>query len=480
MCAPWWISCANSRCSVKHKALIIGGGISGLSAAYYLSKAGIRPTLLERKSRPGGVIQTSVQQGCVLEEGPDGFLGAKPWAMNLIRELGLADQVIGSNDHSRITYIVKNGKLVRMPAGLMMMVPTKILPIAMTPLLSWNAKVRMGLELLRRPKGPQPDRSVYDFLLDHYGQESIDYLADPLLAGVYGGDPREMSVNSVLARFVDLETKYGSLTRGAIAQRSPKVASPAPFLQTLKGGLGQLIEALRPSADVIHTNAESLEQISDGFRVRAEGDWLEAEHVVIATPAQDGAQLLAASEPELSRLLACIPYTTSITLALGYRKATFDHPLNGHGFLVPKKERKYIFGCTWVGNKFNHRVPADMVVLRCFLGGGAMPLSDEALVGAARTELRGFMNLEAEPVFQLVARWPNSMAQYTVGHEKRVARIEEIVRAIPGLYLAGNAYHGIGVPDCVRMGQEAATRIIAGYAPAGHEPAGYKPALRPA
>jgi oxygen-dependent protoporphyrinogen oxidase len=448
---------------VRHKALIIGGGISGLSAAYYLSKAGIHPKLLERKPRIGGVIQTSVQQGCVLEEGPDGFLGAKPWAMNLIRELGLADQVIGSNDHSRITYIVKNGRLIRMPEGLMMMVPTKIMPIVGTPLLSWGTKIRMGLELLRRPKGAQPDRSVYDFLLDHYGQESIDYLAEPLLAGVYGGDPREMSAASVLARFVDLETKYGSLTRGALAQRSPKAAGASPFLQTLKGGLAQLIEALRPTANVLHAAAETLEQTGAGFRVRVDGDWLEADHVVLATPAHDGAQLLADSEPELARLLAGIPYTSSITLALGYRKATFDHPLNGHGFLVPKKERRYIFGCTWVGNKFDYRVPDDMVVLRCFLGADAMPLSDQALVEAARSELRSIMGLEADPIFHNIARWPNSMAQYTVGHERRVARIEEMVRATPGLYLAGNGYHGIGIPDCVRMGQEAATVIISGY-----------------
>ena len=170
-------------------------------------------------------------------------------------------------------------------------------------------------------------------------------------------------------------------------------------------------------------------------------------------------------QPELASLLAGIPYTTSITLALGYRKNTFDHPLIGHGFLVPKKERKYIFGCTWVGNKFDYRVPANMVVLRCFLGGDAMPLTDEALVDAARADLHSIMGLEAEPVFHNIARWPNSMAQYTVGHEQRVARIEELVQAIPGLYLAGNAYHGIGIPDCVRMGQEAATKIISAYKP---------------
>jgi oxygen-dependent protoporphyrinogen oxidase len=444
------------------KVLIIGGGISGLSAAYYLSKAGIRPTLLERRPRVGGVIQSSVQQGCVLEEGPDGYMAAKPWAMNLIRELGLADQVIGSNDHTRITYIVKNGKLVRMPEGLQMMVPTKILPLAETRLLSWGAKIRMGLEIFRQPHGPQPDRSVYEFLLDHYGQESIDYLAEPLLAGVYGGDPREMSVNSVLARFVEIEAKYGSLTRGVLA--APRPQNPGgSFLQTLKGGLGQLIQALRPSADVVHADVETIEQTPGAFRVRAGGDWLEAEHVVVATPAHDAANLLGLLEPELARLLAGIPYTSSITLALGYRKNTFDHPIQGHGFLVPKKERKYIFGCTWVGNKFDYRVPADMVVLRCFLGGDAMPLSDEALVDGARSDLHSIMGLEAEPVFHNIARWPNSMAQYTVGHEKRVKRIEELARAIPGLYLAGNAYHGIGIPDCVRMGQEAATKISAAY-----------------
>jgi oxygen-dependent protoporphyrinogen oxidase len=447
---------------VQHKALIIGGGISGLSAAYYLSKAGIRPTLLERKPRVGGVIQTSVQQGCVLEEGPDGFMAAKPWAMNLIRELGLADQVIGSNDYSRITYIVKKGKLVPMPEGLMMMVPTKILPLVETPLLSWGAKIRMGLEFFRQPQhSPQPDRSVYEFLLDHYGEECIDYLAEPLLAGVYGGDPRDMSVNSVLARFVDIETKFGSLTRGVLTMARPK--SSGSFLLTLKDGLGRLIEALRPSADVVQADVETLEQTSGGFRLRANGDWMEAEHVVLATTACDAAPLVRTLQPELSTLLAGIPYTSSVTLSLGYRKSTFDHSIQGHGFLVPKKERKHIFGCTWVGNKFDHRVPANMVVLRCFLGGDALALDEEALVEGARSDLHSIMGLEAEPVFHNVARWPNSMAQYTVGHAKRVERIEELECTIPGLHLAGNAYHGIGIPDCVRMGQEAATKIISEY-----------------
>ncbi|HYL36874.1 MAG TPA: protoporphyrinogen oxidase [Bryobacteraceae bacterium] len=448
---------------MTHKVLIVGGGISGLSAAYYLSKGGIRARLLEKSPQPGGVIRTSIQHGCLLEGGPDSFIAAKPWAMDLIRELGMADQVIGSNDHLRVTYIVKKGRLVPLPDGLMMMVPTKILPLVGSSLLSWGTKIRMGLEFLRRPAGPQPDRSVYDFLLDHYGRESIDYLAEPLLAGVYGGDPREMSVNSVLARFVEIEAKYGSLTRGVLAAPRPK--GSGSLFRTLKGGLQQLVDALQPSAEIQQAGADAIERNGSGFRVRVAGDWMEAEHVIVATPAVEATRLLRPTNPELSDLLSTIPYTSSITLSLGYRKDTFDHPLNGFGFLVPKLERKYMAACTWVGNKFSYRVPEDMVVLRCFLGGNALSLGDDALVEAARGELESIMGLRTAPVFSSIARWPNSMAQYSVGHEQRMARIDCILATIPGLHLAGNAYRGIGVPDCIRMGKEAAAGVTSSSIP---------------
>jgi oxygen-dependent protoporphyrinogen oxidase len=193
--------------------------------------------------------------------------------------------------------------------------------------------------------------------------------------------------------------------------------------------------------------------------VRVNGDWLEAEHVVLAAPAGDCAKLLGSSSPGLADLLSEIPYTSSITMSLGYRKDTFDHPLKGHGFLVPKLERKYLMGCTWVGNKFSHRVPDDMVLLRCFVGGNGLALADDELVAAARSELGGIMGLQAQPVFHSIARWPNAMAQYTVGHQQRVERIEAMVETIPGLHLAGNAYRGIGIPDCVKTGKDAAARI---------------------
>jgi oxygen-dependent protoporphyrinogen oxidase len=440
--------------------IIIGGGISGLSAAYYLNKAGVRAKLIEKAAHLGGVIRTSTQQGCLLEAGPDSFMAAKPWAMDLIREVGLADQVIGSNDHLRVTYILKHGKLVPLPDGLMMMVPTKILPLVGTKLLTWGTKIRMGLEFLRRPpKAPLADRSVYDFLLDHYGQESIDYLAEPLLAGVYGGDPREMSVNSVLGRFVEIETKYGSLTRGVLAAPRPKGSGSGSLFRTLKNGLGQLVDKLRGSTDVLHGAVESLERNGSGFRARVNGDFIEADQVVIATPAGDAARLLQPWNGNLAELLQSVPYTSSVTLSLGYRKDTFDHPLNGFGFLVPKRERKLMAACTWVGNKFSYRVPDDMVLLRCFMGGDALKESDESLVEAAQRELRNIMGIQAVPVLHSIARWPNSMAQYTVGHEQRLRQIESIVQGIPGLHLAGNGYRGIGLPDCIKAGKEAATRI---------------------
>ncbi len=442
---------------MPHRVLIIGGGISGLSAAYYLNRAGIRPTLIEKAPRLGGVIHTTTQQGCVLEAGPDSFLAAKPAAMDLIRELGLEHQVIGSNDHQRVVFILKHGKLVPLPDGMMMMVPTKLMPLAGTRLLGWGTKLRMGFEFLRRPNGSQPDRSVHEFLLDHYNEEAIDYLAEPLLAGVYGGDPKQLSANSVLPRFVEIETKYGSLTRGVVANPRPK--GSGSLFKTLKNGLGQLVDALRSSADIIHGAVEAIERTGGGFRVRTNGNWMESEQIVLATRAVDAAGLLESINAELADLLGSIPYNSSLTLSLGYRKDNFDYSLKGFGFLVPKRERKYVAACTCVGNKFNHRVPDDMVLLRCFMGGDALQENDEALVQIARQELQSVLGIEAEPAFHSVSRWPNAMAQYTVGHEQRVQRIESILNGIPGLHLAGNAYYGIGIPDCIKMGKEAAAKI---------------------
>jgi oxygen-dependent protoporphyrinogen oxidase len=354
----------------------------------------------------------------------------------------------------------------------MMMVPTKIGPLLATPLLSWGTKARMGLELLRAPKTHNGDQSVAEFVREHYGEEAVDYLAEPLLSGIYGGNPRELSVTSVLPRFVTLAQRYGSLTRGVLAERAKAATTnpataPPPLFRTLKGGLQQMIEALagaiHSSVTIRHVRAESLERTSAGFRLHAGGDWLEAERIVLGCEAHNAAALAASLDGRLAELLGSIGYSSSMTVALGFDAKDLRERPSGHGFLVPKKERRRLMACTWVGEKFAHRVPEDKVVARCFLGGmedaGVLNESDEAISQIVTHELREIAGIEATPKFLRIHRWPRSMAQYTVGHLQHLAEIEARVRAIPGLQLAGNAYEGIGIPDCIRMGKRAAEAL---------------------
>ena len=440
----------------QYPVVIVGGGISGLSTAWYLRKAGIAAVIVDRRPRLGGVITTDVVEGCVIEGGPDSFLAAKPAALELIRELGLAGDVIGSNDERRVTYILRRQRLLPMPDGLMMMVPTKAWPMIKSPLVGWGCKLRMGLEYFRKP-ATHPDRSVADFIEDHFGREAVDYLAEPLLAGVYGGDPADLSVNSTLARFVDMERSTGSLTRALL--RAPKHSGESLF-KTLKQGLGSMVEALQPAvSQVIHGEVEGWEPpgtTAGGHpRLRVNGEWITAGDVVLACPAYEAARLVAPAAPAVAALLNKVGYTTSITMAFGFRRAELAHPLNGFGFLVPRKERGALVACTWVGTKFNHRVPDSHALLRCFLTTEADPRDVLA-------ELQRIMGFRAEPAFIRTSNWPRSMAQYTVGHADRQRQLDELVEGIPHLHLVGNAYQGIGLPDCIRLGKLAAERINAG------------------
>ena len=458
---------------------IVGGGISGLSTAYYLAQAGIPSTLLEARPRLGGVIQTQHVEGCVIEGGPDSFLSIKPAAMELIRELGLAGEVIGSNDHLRVTYVWKGGRLVPLPDGLQLMVPTKLVPLLTTRLLSWSTKFRMAMELFHPPGHHPEDQSVADFVTSHYGAEAVDYLAEPLLSGIYGGSPTALSITSVLPRFVELEARYGSLTKGVLAEmkankgNAQTQANRLPLFRTLKSGLGQLVSALtshlKGHATILHRRAEAVERDGGGFRIRLEDGWLECAQLVLACEAHNAATLAGKLDGRLADLLGSVPYSSSMTVALGFPNSAFPKPLDGFGFLVPKRERRRLVACTWVGTKFSHRVPSGTTLLRCFLGGmddgGILSESDDAIVAAVVNELHGIAGLRAAPAFSRIFRWPRSMAQYTVGHPARVAEIEARTAAIPGFQLAGNAYTGIGIPDCIRMGKQAAESISKALCP---------------
>lgn len=441
-------------------SIIIGGGISGLAAAYYLAKQGRRSILLE-PNRLGGVIQTKTLAGCVLEEGPDSFLSAKPEALELIRELGLESEVIGSNDHQRATWIYRDGKMIPLPDGLMMMVPTKVMPLAASPLLSWPAKIKMGLEFFRRPGAAQPDRSVGEFIEDHYGREAVEYLAEPLLSGVYGGDPYKLSVQSVLPRFADMEAKFGSLTKGTLAgiAKAPK-SSGGTLFRTLKRGLGSLVDALEkaisPYCQIVRENAIRIES---GYRVTTPTQSFTSPHLIIATPTWAAAELLADFDSALAALLRGINYSSSLTAGLIYERSAVAEKFPAFGFLVPGKERKQLVACTFVDQKFNHRVPDDKLLLRCFLGGAgnAAVLSkpDAELQALIQSELRSLLHLKAQPITFSISRWPKSMAQYEVGHAARLQELEERRKGYPGLFLAGNGYQGIGIPDCIRSGKLA-------------------------
>ena len=466
------------------RVAIVGGGISGLSAAFYLERerrkgAEVEYTLFESAPRLGGVMRSERVDGCLIEAGPDSFLTEKPWANTLCRDLGMEEQIVGSNDDARKTFILVNGRLVPMPDGLMFMVPTKLLPTVFTSLFSWRTKFRMAGELLARPRQLNGDESAADFVARHYGDEVVDRLADPLLSGVYGGDADSLSVRAVLPRFVDMEANHGSLSRGMLKARSRMKAALAQaprserrgkaLFSSMRDGMQQLVDAvaarLSPRSLRLSTPLRGLElRGQEWLALKESGGSEPYDHVVVATPAYVASALLRSSGPSLAVVLDQVAYSSSVTVALGYDAAQFAREPEGFGFLVPWNENKRMRACTYVHNKFPHRAPADKRLLRVFLGGTrdkeVLSLSDADILSTVTRELQEIIGLRAQPRFTRVYRWNRAMAQYSVGHLDRVAEIERLRRQLPGLSLAGNAYKGIGVPDCVRTGMDSASEIL--------------------
>ncbi len=451
---------------------IVGGGIAGLSAAYraeLLRREGKAEYILfEASDRLGGVIRTEMIDGCVVEAGPDSFLTEKPAAAALCHELGLGAELIGSNDEVRSTAIVVDGRLVPLPDGMMFMVPTRVLPLLTSPLFSSSAKLGFAREWLRGPLRPAPagDESVAAFVRRHFAKEVVERLADPLLSGIYGGDAERLSARSVLPRMVAIEQRHGSLTRGLLASRRQvhgRAASAAlPLFSTLRGGLQILVEALRSQLDFaslrLGERVRNVTKQAEGWAVVTDRGAFVCDGVVLALPAYAAAGTLERDAPALARELAAVPYTSSITVAFAY-DASAAPELHGFGFLVPRTENRLMLACTYVHQKFAERAPAARALLRCFVGGEqaerALTMDDGELVEQLGSELSQLVGLSAAPLWTRVFRWPRAMAQYEVGHGERLERIQGLLADALGLALAGNAYHGIGIPDCIAAGANA-------------------------
>jgi oxygen-dependent protoporphyrinogen oxidase len=454
---------------VPVEVAIIGGGVSGLATAYYLGGHGVPSVIVERSGRLGGLIGTDVIQECRLEAGPDSYLAAKTAVTELSKELGdLSREVIESNDGARRVFVVRGGKLIPLPRGMVMMVPEQWRPVLASPLLSSGTKLRMLAETRLRPRERAGDVAAGEFLEDHFGREVVDYIAEPLLCGVYGGDARMLSAESVLTRFLSYERRYGSVIRG-VRSESRRGRSGSLFL-SFREGMQQLTDALqraiRENSRVVRAEATEVRKATSGWRIEAGEDSLTASHVVLACPAHVCGRLLENTAPPLASELEAIPYSSAILVTLVFDRHRLGRSLNGFGFLVPAKERRTITAATWTSTKFPSRVPASLAALRAFIVGPEalelMPASDETLVELVRSELLRIMGIDTAPLLSTVHKWPNSMPQYLVGHVDRVRQIREGVAQLEGLHVIGNAYEGVGIPDCVRLAREAAENIAAG------------------
>ncbi|MEZ4767138.1 MAG: protoporphyrinogen oxidase [Caldilineales bacterium] len=460
------------------KVVVVGGGISGFSAAWSLQQAGIPYTLLEQSDRWGGKILTEQVAGYgdapfVVEGGPDSFIAQKPWATELAEELGLANRLMGTNDGQRQVYVLNKGKPVPLPDGVLMIVPTKFKPFALSPLISPLGKLRMGMDLFIPARRDDGDETLADFIRRRLGSEALDKIAEPLMSGIYNAEADRQSLLATFPRFRDLEQRYGSLTKGMIASRNARQngaakASPAPngrprsaFI-TLRGGVNELVDALAAQlvGDLrLNATVTAIAAGNHGYTVSlADGTRIAADAVILCTPAFVSADLVRPLATEAADLLAGIRYVSTGTISLAFDAAEADIPLRGFGLVIPTSENRPINAITVSSTKFDHRAVDGTVLLRAFFGGSRSPqsmeLDDEQLLTTVRGELSQLLGLDADPLFYRIFRWRRSNPQYDVGHLERVAAIEA---ALPrGLLVTGSAYRGVGIPDCVKQGREAA------------------------
>lgn len=441
---------------------IVGGGIAGLSAAFDLQNRGLSVRVLEASARVGGVIATERFDNWVIDGGPDSLLVQKPAAVTLCRELGIADRLV-STLMPRTAFVLRDGRLHAIAEGSFLGFPITFSALAKSRLFSLAGKMRMAGELLVSRRTSDDDESIGAFVSRRFGHEAVDYLADPLLAGIHAGDADRLSIRALFPRLVDAERRSGSVIR---ALRALHVRpSPQGAFVSLPGGTGELVDtlakALTPGTVVTGARVTSL-QPTGGYSIDSTAGRVHARSLVLAVPAYVTGSLLRRLDAALAELCDAIPYASTATVAFGYRREQVSHPLRGTGFVVPRTEGLALLAGTWVSSKWPARAPEGHVLLRGFLGGGRDPrrldASDDELIDTARHELTDLLGITGSPLFSRLYRWTRQSPQYEVGHLQRVASIERRVAALPGLFITGSGFRAIGIPDCISDGRATAAR----------------------
>ena len=462
----------------RPRVAVLGGGISGLAAAHRLTEIApqIQVTLFEASSRLGGILQTEQRGDYLIERSADMFTTREPWALDLCRRVGLADELIETDERYRRAMIVFRGRLHPVPEGFQLLTPSKLWPIAKSPLLSAAGKLRMAGEFFIPPRKSEGDESLAAFVRRRLGNEAFERLVQPLVGGIYTADPEKLSMAATLPQFLEMERRHGSLLRAIL--KSPK--KPAAIENEgsgaryglflgLRKGMSQLVDAVAarlPSACVqLDTRVQAISRTEAGWQL-ALGDGLPAQTfdaVIYALPSSSHELLRMVDDP-LAALVGRIERASCSVVALGYRRSQFQHPLDAFGFVVPAIEKRRIIAASFGSVKFTGRAPADRVLMRVFVGGALQPqlatLPYDELIAIVLEELGELLGVSGEPEISEVIRWPNAMPQYHVGHLDLVAQIEARVAQVPGFALAGNAYRGVGIPFCIRSGEQAAERIV--------------------
>jgi oxygen-dependent protoporphyrinogen oxidase len=456
----------------KRTVVIIGGGITGVTAAYYLQKAikeqqlPLECKLIEATHRLGGKVQTVIRDGFVIERGPDSFLARKTSASRLAREVGLEDEIV--HNATGKSYILVNGKLYPIPGGAVMGIPTQIGPFITTGLLSPLGKLRAALDFVLPPTKVEGDLSLGQFFRRRFGDEVVDNLIEPLLSGIYAGDIDQMSLMATFPQFFQVEQKHGSLVLGTkrITPKAQKERKGA--FQTLKTGLQSLVDEvekrLEPGSVIKGVRVEQVKRDGAEYRLRlSTGEEWKADSIIVATP-HSTVPAMFADYPFFAPFRS-VPATSVATVALAFSENAIEQDIDGTGFVVSRRNDYTITACTWTHKKWPHTAPPGKALLRCYVGRPGdeeiVEQSDDEIVRVVMDDLNKIMRINGRPEFFVISRWKRAMPQYTVGHKERLAKIKDQMAAeLPGVFLAGCSYEGLGLPDCIDQGEKAVRAVL--------------------